>query len=160
MSGAGKIIRLILSDKANKMSDSHTRMMRAEIALSYIEYFLKRNPDWECITLACALEKRIKTFLRVASEARDESVTLDSPYFARLAMFAWWSSRLNAIMDVVVGYRYHMVKVREVFHYDESVYEAFKSLGDWRKPRRRLSVAHRARLARARGKMYRAGHKV
>jgi hypothetical protein len=129
-------------------------MMRAERALTYIEYFLKRNPDCPCDAVALLLKGRIDTFLAAASEARDSSITLDSPYFARLAMFAVWSVQLRGLKD------HGNTKAREIFHYSDSVYEAFKSLGDWRAPRRRLSVEHRIRLRRAYGKMYRAGHRT
>jgi len=136
------------------MTDIRTRILKAERALTYIEYFLKRNPDCPCDAVACVLKERIDTFLEAASEARDRSVTLDSPYYARLAVFAVWSAQLRELKE------HGNTKAREVFCYSESVYAAFRSLGDWRKPRRRLSVAHRARLARARGKMYRRGHIV
>ena len=136
------------------MSDIRTRMMRAETALTYIEYFLKRNPDCPCAIVALALKGRIDTFLAAASEARDESITLDSPYYARLAMFAWWSVHLRELKER------GNTKAREVFCYSETVYAAFRSLGDWRKPRTRLSVEHRARLRRAYGRMYREGHIV
>ena len=136
------------------MTDIRTRILKAERALTYIEYFLKRHPDWECDVVACALKERIDSFLEAASEARDRSVTLDSPYYARLAMFAVWSARLRDLKE------HGNTKVREVFCYSESVYAAFRSLGDWRKPRRRLSVEHRARLRRAYGRMYRRGHHV
>ena len=63
----GTIIRLILSDKANKMTDVRTRILRAEEAL---EYFLKRHPDWECDVIyasGSALKARIDSFLEAAS---------------------------------------------------------------------------------------------
>jgi hypothetical protein len=132
-------------------------MMRAERALTYIEYFLKRNPDCPCDFIyasGSALKGRIDTFLAAASEARDRSVTLDSPYYARLAVFAVWSAQLRGLKE------HGNTKVREVFCYSESVYAAYRSLGDWRKPRHRLSVEHRARLRRAYGRMYREGHKL
>lgn len=136
------------------MTDIRTRILKAEEALTHIEYFLKRNPDCPCDAVACALEGRIDTFLAAASEARDRSVTLDSPYFARLAMFAVWSVQLRELKER------GNTKAREIFNYSDGVYAAFKSLGDWRKPRRRLSVEHRRRMRRAYGRMYREGHRI